>query len=71
MKETSSCIPHPYIFRNIRCENNDRLVTMHTSDHRRSVWYGNQRRRSFQQSTRSFTEEEDEENDDAKLENHV
>ena len=26
----------------VRCENNDRLATMHTSDHRRLVWYENQ-----------------------------
>ena len=24
---------------NVRCENNDRLGSMHTSDHRRLVWY--------------------------------
>ena len=23
----------------VRCENNDRLATVHTSDHRRLVWY--------------------------------
>ena len=23
----------------VRCENNDRLATMHTSDHSRLVWY--------------------------------
>ena len=28
--------------RYVRCKNNDRLATMHTSDHCRSIWYENQ-----------------------------
>ena len=32
----------PEIFtRDVGLKKNDRLVTMHTSDHRRSVWYQN------------------------------
>ena len=37
---------------------------MHTSDHRRFVWYGNQRLYWFHQSARSFTGEEDEEEEE-------
>ena len=48
----------------VRCENNDRLVTMHTSDHRRSVWYKNQRLHWFHQSARLFTEEDEEYDDE-------
>ena len=45
--------------RGVRCENNDRLGLMHTSDHRRSVWYVNQRHQSARSLTRE-TEEDDE-----------
>ena len=38
----SSFIVRPEIFtRDVGLEKNDRLGTMHTSDHRRSVWYKN------------------------------
>ena len=39
---------------------NDRLVSMHTSDHRRSVWYKNERLHTFLRGARSFTEDDDE-----------
>ena len=39
---------------------NDRLGSMHTSDHRRSVWYKNLRPHTFLRGARSFTEEEEE-----------
>ena len=45
-------------------EKNDRLGTMHASDHRRSVWYKNLRLHAFLRGARSFTEEEEEECDD-------
>ena len=34
---------------------NDRLGSMHTSDHRRSVWYKNERLHTFLRGARSFT----------------
>ena len=37
-------------------EKNDRLGTMHTSDHRRSVWYKNYRLHTFLRGPRSFTQ---------------
>ena len=43
------------------CKDNDRLVTMHTSDTRRSVWYKNKLHHWFLRRSRSFTGEEDEE----------
>ena len=43
--------------RDVGLEKNDRLGTMHTSDHRRSVWY-------FLRGARSFTEEEEEEEEE-------
>ena len=43
---------------------NDRLGSMHTSDHRRSVWYKNLRLHTFLRGARSFTEEEVEEYDE-------
>ena len=43
-----------------KCESNDRLGLMHTSDHYRSVWY------DFADATRSFTGEETEEEYDDK-----
>ena len=43
---------------------NDRLGSMHTSDHRRSVWYKNLRLHTFLRGARSFTEEEEEEEHD-------
>ena len=39
----------------VRCKNNDRLVSMHTSDTRRSVWHKNQLLHSFQRGARSLT----------------
>ena len=45
----------------MRCENNDRLVTMHTSDPCR---YKNQRLHCFHQSARLFTEEDEEEEEE-------
>ena len=52
----------------VRCKNNNRLGSMHTSDTRRSVWHKNQLLHSFQQGARSLTreteEEEEEEYDD-------
>ena len=45
----------------VRCENNDRLGSMHTSDHRRSV---TQRHTWFHQSTRSLTRDTEEEKED-------
>ena len=48
----------------VRCENSDRMGTMHTSDYRRFVWYENQRLHWFHQSARLLTGEqtEDDEN---------
>ena len=43
---------------------NDRLGSMHTSDHRRSVWYKNMRLHTFLRGARSFTEEEEEYDDE-------
>ena len=55
--------------RDVGLEKNDRLGTMHTSDHRRSVWYKNYRLHTFLRGARSFTEkkEEEEEYDDEKI----
>ena len=42
---------------NVRCKNDDRLGSMHTSDSRRSVWHKNQWLHSFQRVARSLTRE--------------
>ena len=48
----------------MQCKKKDRLVTMHTSEYRRSVLYENQRFHSFLRGARSFTEEEEEDDDE-------
>ena len=48
----------------MRCETSDLLVTMHNSDHRKSVWYENKRFHSLQQSARSVTGEDSDEDEE-------
>ena len=49
------------------CKDNDRLVTMHTSNARRSVRYKNKWHQWFLRRSRSFTGEEDEYYDDDEI----
>ena len=51
----------------VRCENSDRMCTMHTSDYRRFVWYENQRLHWFHQSARLLTGEQTEDDENARV----
>ena len=61
IKTVSSIVKSGEIFStDVQCKKNDRLVTMHTSDHCRSVLYEIQRLDWFRQSAMSFTGEQEE-----------